>query len=74
MDHIDHILLRENKEILIFCIKFNYTINHLATESKILKNYKNIQSEIIYRGKNLFCLDKSLDKVVRMILIGQTLQ
>ena len=26
-----------------------------------------------YRGKNRFCLDRYLDKVVREILIGQTL-
>ena len=36
------ILLRENMEISIFSIKFDLTVNHLATEGKILKKEKKI--------------------------------
>ena len=32
---INEILLRENKEILKLCIKFDRTINHLVTQNNL---------------------------------------
>ena len=47
---LNEIILRENKEILIFFIKFDHTVNQLATWSEILKKET---SRKIFRGQTL---------------------